>query len=128
MPAAAEELALRGGTCNLELGQTRTSLAPVDEASGILGGGAPDSVLMKLVLALDIGTLYRPQMQLRRPSADTGPLQRMENYTHAKGELLLAPWHSPAISFKKGTEFLHGVKPAGMCLIVNLSVFFGLLR
>ena len=53
VPAAAEELALRGGTCSLELGETRTSLASVEEALSEVGGGAENSVHTKLVLALD---------------------------------------------------------------------------
>ena len=56
VPAAAVELALRGGTCSLELGETRTSLAPVEEPPIVIGGGAQNSVHTKLVSAL-VGTV-----------------------------------------------------------------------
>ena len=56
VPAAAEELALMGGTCSVELGGTRASLTPVEEAPVIVGGGAHGSVHTKLVSAL-VGTL-----------------------------------------------------------------------
>ena len=55
VPAAAEELAFRAGTCSSEPGETRTSLAPVDEAPLVMGTGAEGSVNMKLVQAL-VGT------------------------------------------------------------------------
>ena len=56
VPAAAEELALRGGTCSIELGETRTSVAPAEEAPLIIGGGAQNPVHMKLLSTL-VGTL-----------------------------------------------------------------------
>ena len=53
VPAAAEELASKGGTSSLEVEEARTSLAPAEEARGIFGERGENHVQMKLVLALD---------------------------------------------------------------------------
>ena len=77
VPAAAEELALRGGTCSLELGETRTSLAPVDEDPLVMGGEAHDCVPMKMVLALE-GTIA---VYTNSRSSFLGPRQALDHFT-----------------------------------------------
>ena len=74
VPAAAEELALRGGTCSLELGGARSSLEPVDEAPLGFGGLAQSSVHTKLVLAL-LGTLT----VFRSTCCVVGPQQTLDH-------------------------------------------------